>query len=298
MQELLEGKRKWESECDEWRSSPPFALRIRQGSTTIEESTYAWLLVGAYGLSAGEDLLIEMTSDELANISLINCNDRDYFYTKFTIGGLWWPRLGSICKNGYEFHTKFTAPTSGDYALFVERKSSEKTTVDVRVPELWSSIERQWVPPTGPEVQERPTSLDNETAAPAGPDLVHWEILPPGEHPFPRILEYCERLKDKDQHRRIDSERLRLIEKLGPTGIYRGLAEFDGYFVFSFSELDTAILDCPVVGNAVYLIRGDWAALSRLTKAELLTEQSEKVTRVVHSGDWFSRVKMLIGIDH
>src|SRR6266496_3460223 len=89
IQKLLQCKREWESECDEWRSSPRYALRIRQGSTTIEESNYAWLLVGSYGLSAGEDLLIEMTSDELANISLINCKDRDYFYTKSTIGGLW-----------------------------------------------------------------------------------------------------------------------------------------------------------------------------------------------------------------
>ncbi|HLF83239.1 MAG TPA: hypothetical protein VI837_03595, partial [Blastocatellia bacterium] len=167
-------------------------------------------MIGAYDLSAGKDLLIEMTSDELANIGFINCADQGYeFYTKFTIANLFGVEgLELICEDAYEFHTKFTAPTGGYYALFVTRKSSEKTTVDLRVPELWSSIERQrpvlneheWVPPSRPNVKERQTSPDNQSAAVAGPDRVPWEILPPGEHPFPRILEYCERLKEKDQH--------------------------------------------------------------------------------------------------
>jgi hypothetical protein len=135
----------------------------------------------------------------------------------------------------------------------------------------------------------------NEAQAPdSTAEYIPWRILPPGEHPFPHVLKYCEFIKQGRITHRIATERLELINSLNPSKIYRGLDEFNGYFVFYFEHSAIAILDCPIVGNAVYVIKGDWKTLSRLSKADLLKEYAGNVTRVIHSGDWFVRLRKLI----
>lgn len=73
-----------------------------------------------------------------------------------------------------------------------------------------------------------------------------------------------------------------------------GSDAFEGYVAFHFADLEIAILECAIVGNAIYLLPGDWASLSRLTKNELLKDHAKDVTRIVHSGDWFYRLKRLM----
>ena len=82
-----------------------------------------------------------------------------------------------------------------------------------------------------------------------------------------------------------------MINSLNPASIYVGIDEFEGYFVFYFPDELTAILECPIVGNAIYIIKGDWQTLSQLNKRELLTDYQMNVRRVIHKGDWFSRLK-------
>jgi len=118
-----------------------------------------------------------------------------------------------------------------------------------------------------------------------------WKILPPGEHPFSEILKHYEELQKSNPHVRYDLNRLNRICELTPTATYVGVDEFRGYTVFYFQKYLAAVLDCPVWGNAIYMIKGDWKTLSRLTKAELIAERTGNVTRIVHSGDWFQRLK-------
>jgi hypothetical protein len=110
-------------------------------------------------------------------------------------------------------------------------------------------------------MSENKTEAQDSTA-----EYIPWRILPPGEHPFPHILKYCEFIKQSKSTLRIATERLELINSLNPSKIYRGLDEFNGYFVFYFEDSAIAILDCPIVGNAVYVIKGDWKTLSSLSK--------------------------------
>jgi hypothetical protein len=121
-----------------------------------------------------------------------------------------------------------------------------------------------------------------------------WEILPPGEHPFHEIIEHWEKLQKRNSKLCVDLERLKRINELEPTEIYCGLGEFYGYYVFHFKEMDKAILECAFVGNATYVMRGDWESYSRLSKAELLKNHRENVDRVIHSGNWLSKVKRLL----
>lgn len=120
-------------------------------------------------------------------------------------------------------------------------------------------------------------------------DRVLWQLLPPGRHPFETVLEHILAVSQMHPAIRFDQTRLQRLHALGPTSIAVGVDEFVGYFVFVFEDRSTAVLECPRVGNAVYILRGlDWEALSRLSKRELLSRRDAK--RIVHAGDWFNKV--------
>lgn len=126
---------------------------------------------------------------------------------------------------------------------------------------------------------------------------VPWSILPPGEYPFDRILRHFAELAG-ESNLKIDEGRLRLIYSLNPTAIYIGTTdEFRRYVIFYFEAEQKAILECPVFGNAIYVIDGDWKELSMLTKEELLRYYQNHVRRVIHKGNWFDRLTYTLFCD-
>jgi hypothetical protein len=125
------------------------------------------------------------------------------------------------------------------------------------------------------------------------PSKLYWRLLPSGEPPFPKLLEYYEIRQRANPGVVYDITRLRAVHSLLPTRIYVGADEFDGYVVFLFSVPSYAVLECPLRGNAIYVIRRDWQQLSKLTKSELLERHSDDIVRIVHSGDWFVRLKKI-----
>ncbi|MGH9753835.1 MAG: hypothetical protein ACREA2_13730 [Blastocatellia bacterium] len=125
-------------------------------------------------------------------------------------------------------------------------------------------------------------------------EKVPWKILPPGEHPFQQILAYFEEVRRRQPELHVDEDRLRKVESLKPDQRFTGEDEFDGYVVFYFNRTEMAVLESPMFGNAIYVIRGEWKSLSRKSKGELLAYHSIKVKRVVHRGDWFARLRKLI----
>jgi hypothetical protein len=66
---------------------------------------------------------------------------------------------------------------------------------------------------------------------------------------------------------------------------------WDGYVVLEFSWSQRVVLDCPITGNAIYIISGDWKELARHSKFHLWSEYSENCTRVLYTGNWLWRVK-------
>jgi hypothetical protein len=89
------------------------------------------------------------------------------------------------------------------------------------------------------------------------------------------------------------ADRIR-IHSLGPNETYVGIAEFEGYVVSCFSRAATAVLDCPVMGNAIYVFGENWKYLSRLTKSDLLNGRRRDFDRIIHNGEWFLRLKSLV----
>jgi|GEM_PF-2417854 len=123
---------------------------------------------------------------------------------------------------------------------------------------------------------------------------INWKILPPGKHPFQKIVEHFQRIS---KHRRdliVDMNRLHKAFSLGPEEVFVGTDEFEGYVVFYFASAETAVLDCPVIGNAIYVFGENWKSLSRLTKSQLLSAKRPNVERIIHSGAWFSRLRSLV----
>lgn len=127
----------------------------------------------------------------------------------------------------------------------------------------------------------------NHTAA----ERVSWEILPPGEATVGGLLRRLDAVRRSGPSRRYEPIRIKAIMTLKPKSVYVGIGEFTGYVVSCFEGTTRAVLDNPWVGNAIYILGGNWRLLSRLTKRELLEDHSDRVTRIIHSGSWFSRLK-------
>lgn len=125
-------------------------------------------------------------------------------------------------------------------------------------------------------------------------EKLSWKMLPSGEHPFEHIKAHFNYLQDKNTEIQYDIERLEISRRLGPNDVYIGLDEFEGYVVFYFKKKGLAVLENPIVGNAAYLITGDWRELSKLTKAELLKSHQSEVDRVIHRGDWHKKLSEIL----
>jgi hypothetical protein len=164
-----------------------------------------------------------------------------------------------------------------EYVLeFNERHKVQNETIDVReriVSNLRRKLERQLAP--------RPFDAQR----------LPWRLLGPDGRSFQGIMEHFDRLSRGARKEEIDKERLEKVHGLGPSQIYIGIDEFEWYIVFLFRSVDLAVLECPIKGNAIYLIAGDWQSLSKLSKTSLLDGHAGEVKRIIHAGDWYAELK-------
>jgi hypothetical protein len=122
---------------------------------------------------------------------------------------------------------------------------------------------------------------------------VSWELLPPGT----RVEEIVSRMKLRsDQEIRVARDYLSVLARLhaglltyvvglGGTSRYVGVKLASGLVVFENIHY----------GNAIYIIRGNWEALSKLSRTELLTGHSETIDRILHIGnDWELKLKNIV----
>lgn len=123
-----------------------------------------------------------------------------------------------------------------------------------------------------------------------------WRVLPPGERSLEKVLAHYEKLGRARPDVRYEPKRIRKAYSLGPDGCYVGVDEFDGYVVFTFPYTKKALLERPVYGNAIYVLGPEWKRLSRLSKRDLLADQTLGVTKIVHKGDWFARTRAALGL--
>lgn len=120
---------------------------------------------------------------------------------------------------------------------------------------------------------------------------VYWELLKPSGDSWAELVRHFEHLS-RIRGEQYDIERIKLLRDYKPDDIYVGRASFEGYVVFCYDRADTAALECPKVGNALYFMAlPDWRFLSQLSKTELLDHHRPEIRRFVHSGTWHQDLK-------
>jgi len=128
------------------------------------------------------------------------------------------------------------------------------------------------------------------------PKQLSWRLVPPGSYTSTQIKSYFKSLHSHKKNEKHDWDRLETIQSLKPDSTYIGLEELEGYMLFYFKNKDIAILDCPIIGNAIYVLKKEWKELSRLTKSELTELHSDKVKRIIHRGDWADKLVKILAM--
>jgi len=127
--------------------------------------------------------------------------------------------------------------------------------------------------------------------------FVHWRLLPPGELSIEGVHRYYSGLQVENPRARYDLERVEKALSLRPHQSYEEIDGIEGYIVFRFPHTTSALMECPKTGNAIYIIHKDWERWSKMSKQELMGDETGEVVRVPHQGDWFAKVKDALGID-
>ncbi|MEN5208096.1 hypothetical protein ABE493_08245 [Stenotrophomonas terrae] len=137
--------------------------------------------------------------------------------------------------------------------------------------------------------------VDPALAVPVRVQKINWRILPPGIFPFDRAVQalegYLERLSESD--RETAKHRIRTITRHEPDFMAVGLGGFSEYIVFGFTRRRRYVFESPESGNATYIFRNEWEAVSQLTKREILQEQLQE-TRIIHTSRWAVEVSEAI----
>ena len=111
--------------------------------------------------------------------------------------------------------------------------------------------------------------------------VAHYRNLAPGGVAYPKPRE-------------MDFNRIARIERLRPLRCYIGKDSWLGYHLFEFAHSKRVVLECPIKGNATYVLRGNWKAMVSHTKAELRENFPHHYIKVVHKGDWLHRVRLAL----
>jgi hypothetical protein len=124
-------------------------------------------------------------------------------------------------------------------------------------------------------------------------ERLNWTILPGGGSLMTSVGNYL--INERKRHPTVDFDETRIhrILTLEPSQAFAGIDEFDGYLVFLFQGIPFAVLTCPRVGNALYLLKDNWQTLAKLSKSQLLADHAAHVRRIIHvaSGEWFDKLR-------
>jgi hypothetical protein len=121
-----------------------------------------------------------------------------------------------------------------------------------------------------------------------------FEIAPPGERTNDHVYAYYREVLRRGQLAEFDRERLDKVLALPRSGLLKGKAGFYGYIVLQFDHTDKVLLECPVYRNALYVLDCGEERLLTMNKQELIA--SDEAKRIVHTGDWYRKVKQELGI--
>lgn len=137
-------------------------------------------------------------------------------------------------------------------------------------------------------VEIRHANLDAFT--PPATRNLNWSMLPPGnisgqviQHLRPYIARRARNFQGPIE------ERLNFMASRNPDEVYLGNGGFGAYVAYVFHGSGKAILESVLPDNATYVFGQNWAAVSRLTKTQVL-DNSLHLDRILHTLTWERRV--------
>lgn len=124
---------------------------------------------------------------------------------------------------------------------------------------------------------------------------VNWEVLPRGRRPWDELEKKVEPVikAASEGNRPVIRHRLEVVNRYEPDFVAVGRAGFRGYLIFGFPEKELYVLESAYTGNATYVFGEDWEALSKLTKAEILSDDLQE-DRLIHREGWEQEVEELL----
>ncbi len=148
-------------------------------------------------------------------------------------------------------------------------------------------------------VQENVGTATVFTKHPATSELtqsraVDWELLPEGIRQDLLLAKVLPKdLRKGSEFAQRFEERRHLLQSLQPKRWVVGSSGFRRYFGAQFQD-DLVALENVEYGNALYVLKGPWEELSKLSRLELWGK-SNNVSRVVHTPGWENRAIAMIG---
>ncbi len=135
-------------------------------------------------------------------------------------------------------------------------------------------------------------------AQPKLPDIktaqLSFVILPVGhDWDYRTVFEHYQRVSRSHNfgHNAVDWTRIEKIQKhLKPKLTSFGVRGWFGYAVYEFPYTKRIVLECPIVGNATYILWGEWHDRIQLTKGELRHKYPNQHIHVIHKGNWIEDV--------
>lgn len=125
---------------------------------------------------------------------------------------------------------------------------------------------------------------------------VNWDVLPQGQMPWNRLRERLDPLLHALGERTapVATDRLELLTSAhSPDFAAIGKAGFSGYLVFGFEGKGLYVFESLRYGNATYVFRGNWQALSQMTKAEIIASGLHE-HRVIHREGWRAEMRAIL----
>jgi hypothetical protein len=122
---------------------------------------------------------------------------------------------------------------------------------------------------------------------------ITWQILPPGTRDanIEKILG-ARRSASPDIRKNVE-DRYDFLNTLRPTQYIAGTDGFRRYFGAQYGE-NLVVFENVEYGNAAYVMGSNWAALSKLSRLDLLAMEQRDFERVVHTDGWKKKLTKIL----
>lgn len=124
---------------------------------------------------------------------------------------------------------------------------------------------------------------------------LNWEVLPKGKYPWKTQKERLELFLNKanGNNRAVIEKRIEEINKYKPDFTAIGNGGFSGYVIIGFEDKNIYVLESVQVNNATYIVKNDWANISRQTKSEIVNNNLHEA-RIIHNKNWYKEIEKLL----